>query len=100
MKRSRIADIKGRGKHFNGNGTSCDIPQSEFVGNKAEGRISKRVLQSKQSTPSFLKNEHFLPPDKCSFFRKFGVLCFLVTPVFRFALLRYYRRITKSEIIL
>ena len=26
-------------------------------------------------------------------FRKFGVLCFLETPVFRFALLPYYRRI-------
>ena len=29
---------------------------------------------------------------KCSFFGKFGVLCFLETPVLRFALLRYYRR--------
>ena len=31
---------------------------------------------------------------KCSFFGKFGVLCFLETPVLRFALLRYYRRVT------
>ena len=29
---------------------------------------------------------------KCSFFGKFGVLCFLETPVLRFALLPYYRR--------
>ena len=29
---------------------------------------------------------------KCSFFEKFGVLCFLVTPVLRFALLPYCRR--------
>ena len=29
---------------------------------------------------------------KCSFFGKFDVLCFLETPVLRFALLRYYRR--------
>ena len=29
---------------------------------------------------------------KCSIF-KFGMLCFLVTPVLRFALLPYYRRI-------
>ena len=54
----------------------------------------------KQSTPNFPKNEHFLPPDtqtyvclsggkKCSFFWKFGVLCFLETPVLRFALLPY-----------
>ena len=30
---------------------------------------------------------------KCSFFGKFGVLCFLKTPVLRFALLPYYRRL-------
>ena len=30
---------------------------------------------------------------KCSFFGKFGVLCFLEIPVLRFALLPYYRRI-------
>ena len=30
---------------------------------------------------------------KCSIFGKFGVLCFLVTSVLRFALLRYYRQI-------
>ena len=29
---------------------------------------------------------------KCSFFGKFGVLCFLETPVLRFALLSDYRR--------
>ena len=29
---------------------------------------------------------------KCSFFGKFSVLCFLETPVLRFALLPYYRR--------
>ena len=43
----------------------------------------------KQTTPNFPKNEHFLSPwgKKCSFFRKFGVLCFLVTSVLRFAFL-------------
>ena len=51
----------------------------------------------KQRTPNFLKHEHFSLPDthtcvcvsggkKCSFFGKFGVLCFLVTPVLRFAI--------------
>ena len=46
--------------------------------------------------PNFPKNEYFLPPDthtyvcvsggkKYSFFGKFGVLCFLETPVLRFA---------------
>ena len=29
---------------------------------------------------------------KCSFFGKFGVLCFLVTSVLRFVLVPYYRR--------
>ena len=33
------------------------------VGNKAKGRISKRVFQEKQSKPHFPKNEYFLPPD-------------------------------------
>ena len=51
----------------------------------------------------FPKNKHFSPPDthtyvsvsgnkKCSFFRKFGVLCSLKTPVSRFALLLYYQQ--------
>ena len=31
--------------------------------------------------------------EKCSFFGKFGVLCFLETPVLRFVLLPYYRQI-------
>ena len=46
--------------------------------------------------PNFPKNEYSLPPDthtyvcvsggkKYSFFGKFGVLCFLETPVLRFA---------------
>ena len=58
----------------------------------------KTGVSRKQSTPNFSKNEHFLPPDtytyvcvsggkKCSFFRKFGVLCFLEAPVLGFALL-------------
>ena len=50
------------------------------------------------------ENKQVLPPDthtyvcvsrskKCLFFGNFGVLCFLETPVLRFALLPYYRRI-------
>ena len=35
-----------------------------------------------------------LEGKKCSFFEKFGVLCFLVTSVLRFALSRYHRRFT------
>ena len=76
----------------------------EFVGNKAKGRISKRVFQKKQSMLNFPKNEHFFSPDthvsegkKYSFFRKFGVLCFLETPVLRCALLPIYRRVMESN---
>ena len=60
-------------------------------------------LSRKHSTPSFPKNEHFLLPHthtyvcvlggkKCSFYGKFGVLCFLETPVLRLALLPCYWR--------
>ena len=62
----------------------------------------KTGVSRKQSAPKFPKNNYFLPPDththvyvsggkKCLFFRNFGVLCFLETPVLRFALLPYYR---------
>ena len=80
-----------------------------FVGNKAKGRISKRVFQENKARQIFRKNEHFLPPDthtyvcvsggkKCSFFGKFGVLCFLETPVLKFNLLPFYRRIDLERV--
>ena len=64
----------------------------------------KTGVSKKQSTPKFPKNKHFLPPDthtyvcvsggkKCLFFRNFDMLCFFETPVLRFAILPYYRRI-------
>ena len=67
---------------------------SQRVGNKAKGRISKRVFQGNKARQIFRKNEHFLP-RMCAyqrvrnvrFFGKFGVLCFLETPVLRFVLL-------------
>ena len=34
---------------------------------------------------------------ECSFFGKFGVLCFLETPVLRFAFLPYYRRYNNNQ---
>ena len=63
----------------------------------------KTNVSRKQSSPNFLKNQHFLPPDthtyvcvlggkKCSFFGKFGALCFLEISLLRLALLPYYRR--------
>ena len=33
---------------------------------------------------------------KCSFFGKFGLLCFLETPILRFTLFAYYRRFIKT----
>ena len=64
--------------------------------------------KAKQSTPKFPKNKYFLPPDthmyvcvsggkNCLLFGNFGVLCFLETPVLRFALLPFYRRSVLQE---
>ena len=38
---------------------SKNLIYGKFVGNKAKGRISKRMFQE-NSTPNFPKNEHFL----------------------------------------
>ena len=68
------------------------------VGNKAKGRISKLVLQENKARQVFRKTNISYPRlrirgKKCSFFfRKFGVLCFLGTPVLRFTLLPYCPR--------
>ena len=71
-----------------------------FVGNKAKGQISKRVLQETKAR-QISKNEHFLPPDmhthisgdkKCLLFGKLGVVCFLLTPNLRFPFSPYYKR--------
>ena len=75
----------------------------KFAGNKAEGQFSKRVFQENKTRQIFRKtNISYLlirtyvcvsGGKNCSFFRKFGVPCFLETPVLRFALLPYYRRV-------
>ena len=56
----------------------CKKIPVKFVNNKAKGRISKRVLQENKA-----RQIHVCVSGgkKCSFFGKFGVLCFLVTPV-------------------
>ena len=71
---------------------------------RQKGVNLKTGVSKKQSMLNFPKNEHFFPPDthvsegkKCSFFRKFGVLCFLETPVLRFTLLPIYRRVMQSN---
>ena len=49
----------------------------------------------KKTKHSKFSEKHIFYPlirKKCSFFGKFGVLCFLKTPVLRFAILSYYRR--------
>ena len=73
----------------------------DFVGNKAKGRISKRVLQENKARQVFrIKNISYplirtclSGGKKCSFSGKFGVLCFLATPALRFALLPYSQRL-------
>ena len=58
----------------------------------------KTGVSRKQSTPNFPNNEHLFSLIRTQetrnvHFLKFGVLCFLETPVLRFVLLPYYRRI-------
>ena len=70
---------------------------TQFVGNKAKSRISKRVFQESKARQIFEKTiisyVCVSGGKKCSIFEKFGVLCFLKTPVLRIAPLPYYRRI-------
>ena len=80
------------------------LEKAKFVGDKAKGRISKQVLQENKAGQIFQKTNssypeicprvhqgvrdvHFLRGKECSFFGKFGQLCFLVTSVLQFALL-------------
>ena len=51
-------------------------------------------VSRKQSTPNLPKN-CVSGGKKCSFFGKFGALCFLETPFLRFALLPYCRQFLK-----
>ena len=72
-----------------------------IVDNKAEGQISKQMLEENKARQIFRKTNVSYSPrthvcvsggsgrKKCSFYGKFGLLCFLLTPVLRFALLPY-----------
>ena len=84
------------GQYFTALIEKTAITALKIVGNKAKGRISNGC-----STPNLPKNEHFLLLDthiyvsvsmgeKCSFFIKLGVYCFLINSVLRFALCPYY----------
>ena len=76
--------------------------QKSLVGNKVIGRISNRVSLENRACQSSRKTNISYPlyththvcesgGKKCLFFGKLGVLCFLETPVLRFARLPYYR---------
>ena len=75
---------------------------SQIAGNKAKGRISKRVFQESKARQNFRKtNISYLlirtsGGKKCLFFGNLGVFYFLETPVLRFAFLPYYRRNAKK----
>ena len=76
--------------------------EQQNVGNKAKGRISERVFQENKACQIFRKTNISYPlirtrvcvseGKKGSFFGKFGVLCFLETPILRFTYLAYYQR--------
>ena len=82
---------------------------SKIVGNNAKGRISKRVFQENKACQIFRKMNISYPliisTRTCAQqgvrnvrFSKFGVFCFLETPVLRFVLLPYYRQIVNAEL--
>ena len=68
----------------------------QFAGNKAKGPISEWIFQENKARQIFRKMNISYPlvcvsgSKKCSLFEKFGVLCFLETPVLRFVRLPYY----------
>ena len=82
----------------------------KIVGNKAKGRIAKRVFQENKGRQIFQRTNISYPMihtyvcvsggKKCSFFGKFGELWFFETPVLRFAILPYYRWNPNYESIL
>ena len=60
---------------------------------KCDQNCSLQRIWSYLLKKSLMKNfKNVWGGEKCSFFRKFGVLCFLETPLLRFTLLSYYRR--------
>ena len=73
----------------------CFKPQ--FVGNKAKGQISNGRYKKTKHVKFFEKRKSgtcAYQGKKCSFFRTFRVLCFLLIPVLRFALLPYCGQIS------
>ena len=60
-----------------------------------EKKINLLTIRQKGESQNgcYKKTKHVSVGKKSSFFGKFAVLCFLVTPVLRFAYLPHYRRI-------
>ena len=80
---------------------------SSVIRQKGESHESQNGCFMKTKHTKFSEKRTFLTPwyahvrvkytrTKCLFYGKFGVLRFLETPVLRFALLLYYRRIFKD----
>ena len=80
---------------------SSSLIKDAIVGNKAEVQISKRMFQDNKAHQIFQKTDIFYPLIRTVWekFEKFDVLCFLETPVLRFALLLYYRRNNAKQIM-
>ena len=70
--------------------------QVTFFRYKVKGRISERVSQENKALQVFRKTKKrtcaYQGVWNVRFFGKFGVFCFLETPVSRFAHLPYYQR--------
>ena len=66
------------------------MKRSNFDGNEAKGRISKRLFQENKAQQFFPETDISSSLIRTRTFGNFDVLCFLETPVVRFSLLRYY----------
>ena len=93
------------------NHNGSDFAWSKWFYNFVGG--NKTEVTRKQSIPNFPKNKQFLPPEtptyvcisgnkKCSFFRKFGELCFLenrpfaLSPTIGWVSVRYFNLLKLS----
>ena len=78
-------------EHFVGKlPTNCLSVFDHFVG---LGLVLKALTFIEVFAEAFITNVCVSGDKKCSFFGKFDVPCFFVTPLLRFALLPYYRQI-------
>ena len=97
---------------INANEVSCQNCQGHNLLKNSNSSVIRRESQNgcfrKTKPPKFCEKRIFLTPwyahvhvrsggKKCLFSGKFDLLCFLETPVLRFTLLPYYRRINCLE---